>query len=188
MVIIERMEIMKTTVKILSMMLIMMRVMSFTAYADDTSFGSSAAFEDEVYTLEEMLQYALEDERMAQAEYASIMETFDVTRPFSNIEKAEIQHESAVLGLYEVRGIEVPEFDGSTHVVLPDTLAETYEIGIQAEINNIAMYDKFLEQELEDDVRVVFEALRNGSVSHLEAFQRASEGSFGGANARNGRR
>ncbi|MBN2898438.1 MAG: DUF2202 domain-containing protein, partial [Clostridia bacterium] len=99
-------------------------------------------------------------------------------------EKAEVKHESAVIGLYDARGLEIPEFDASTHAVLPETLAETYEIGIQAEINNIAMYDKFLEQELDDDVRVVFQALRDGSINHLEAFQRASERPSGGRNGR----
>ena len=43
---------------------------------------------------------------------------------------------------------------------------------MEAEIANIAMYDKFLSYELPLDVKTVFEALKKGSISHLEAFER----------------
>lgn len=163
---------MKKTLSIISSILVLTVVLGTSTYASENEVGAGAAAIQEEFTLEEMLQYALEDEQMAQAEYAAIMEAFDVTRPFSNIEKAEIKHEDAVIGLYEARDLDVPEFDGADYVVIPDTLAETYEIGVQAEINNIAMYEKFLEQDLDDDVRLVFEALRDGSINHLAAFER----------------
>lgn len=147
---------------------------SVSVWAAEADFGSGEALEDENYTLESMLQYALEDERMAQAEYAAIMEAFDVTRPFSNILQAEKQHEAALLALYEAKGLEVPEFDASQYITIPQTLDEVYTIGIQAEIDNIAMYDAFLEQELDEDVRLTFEALQRASESHLNAFRRAS--------------
>lgn len=166
---------MKKIVSIMSLTLILTLSFGTLTYASENPVGSGAASEQDEFTLEEMLQYALEDERMAQAEYAAIMEAFDVTRPFSNIEKAEIQHEAAVISLYEVRGLEVPDFEPDTYVVIPETLTETYEIGIEAEINNIAMYEKFLEQDLDDDVRMVFEALRDGSINHLAAFEKGLE-------------
>ncbi|GKT28036.1 DUF2202 domain-containing protein, partial [Aduncisulcus paluster] len=104
----------------------------------DELVGSSAASQKDTYTLEEMLEYALQDERIAQAEYDAIMKAFDVTRPFSNIKEAEITHENAVISLYEARDMLVPDFDGTEYVVLPDTLDEIYAIGVEAEINNIA--------------------------------------------------
>lgn len=137
-------------------------------------FGANAAESYDEFTLEEMLQYAIEDERLALAEYELIMNEFNVTRPFSNIIKAESTHESALLNLYEVYGYPVSDFDATSHVVLPNSLEEIYDIGVEAEIANIAMYNKFLSTDLPSDVRQVFEALRNGSISHLEAFERQS--------------
>lgn len=183
---------MKSKLSIISLTLVLVMLFGTLTYASENEVGSGAAAEQDVFTLEEMLQYALEDERMAQAEYKAIMEAFDVTRPFSNIEKAEVKHESAVIALYEARNLEVPTFDPQAYVVLPETLTETFAIGIQAEINNIEMYEKFLEQDLDDDVRLVFEALRDGSIKHLAAFENgldrnnASNSRFGG-NSRRGK-
>ncbi len=137
-------------------------------------FGASAAQSTDEFTLEEMLQYAIEDERLALAEYEFIMKEFNVSRPFSNIIKAEQSHEKALLNLYDVYGFEVSDFDATSHVVLPDSLSEIYDIGVEAEIANIAMYDKFLSYDLPDDVRRVFEALKKGSLNHLDSFKRQS--------------
>jgi len=137
-------------------------------------FGASAAQNSDGFTLEEMLQYAIEDERLALAEYAFIMNEFNVSRPFSNIIKAEGTHERALLNLYETYGYPISDFDASSHVIIPNSLGEIYDVGVEAEIANIAMYDLFLTYELPSDVRNVFEALKRGSISHLEAFQRQS--------------
>lgn len=166
---------MKIKFLVISLTLVLTLLFGTMTYASENPVGAGAAAEQEEFTLEEMLQYALEDERMAQAEYEAIMEAFDVTRPFSNIEKAEVKHEEAVIGLYETRGLEVPEFDATDYVVIPDSLEAIFEIGVQAEINNIAMYEKFLQQDLDDDVRLVFEALRDGSINHLAAFEKGLE-------------
>lgn len=134
--------------------------------------GASAAQVNDDLTLEDMLQYALEDERLALAEYEFIMDEFNVSRPFSNIIEAEKSHENAVLYLYDVYGFEIKDFDATDHLVIPDSLEEIYNVGVAAEIANIAMYDKFLTYDLPDDVRRVFESLKKGSISHLEAFER----------------
>lgn len=175
---------MKKMTMVLGMLLMVMSISTYVSYADEVTYGAGAALVDESYTLEEMLQYALEDERLAQAEYNEIMASFDVTRPFANIVKAEVKHEAAVIRLYEARDMTVPEFNAEDHILIPDSLDVVYEIGIEAEINNIAMYDAFLEQELDEDVRLVFEALRDGSVKHLEAFKRANDRPSAGRNAR----
>lgn len=138
----------------------------------DDLYGASAASEKEDFTLEEMMKYAIEDERLAFAEYNYIIEEFNVNRPFSNIVKAEATHESLLLDLYEQYDMEVPSFDGKDHVVLPSSLKEIYEVGVEAEIANIAMYDKFLSQDLDADVRSVFERLKDGSVKHLASFNK----------------
>lgn len=139
---------------------------------DDQVFGASAAQANDSLTLENMLKYALEDERLALAEYEFIISEFNVSRPFSNIINAEKSHEKAVLNLYDVYGFEIEDFDATTHLIIPNTLEEIYNVGVEAEIANIAMYDKFLTYDLPDDVRRVFESLKKGSISHLEAFER----------------
>lgn len=142
--------------------------------ATDSSvlYGAKGAEASDEFSLEEMMKYAIEDERLALAEYAFIMDEYNVSRPFSNIINAEAQHESALLGLYEKYGFDIPDFVGSEHVVLPSSLEEIYDIGVEAEIANIAMYEKFLTYDLDSDVKKVFTALRDGSVKHLTAFER----------------
>lgn len=135
-------------------------------------FGSLAALEDENLSLEEMLRYALEDERLALAEYEHILTEFNVNRPFKNIIEAEKSHEKAILNLYDSYQLFVEDFDSSTHLILPNTLLEIYKIGVDSEITNIAMYEDFLSYELPSDVRKVFESLKKGSLNHLEAFSK----------------
>lgn len=142
--------------------------------AEREVYGASFALSNEGFTLEEMLDLAIEDERLALSEYRLIMEKFNISRPFSNIIKAEQSHEKALLNLYDVYGFDVNDFDASSHLVIPDSLEEIYKIGIEAEIANIAMYEKFLTYDLPEDVRRVFTSLRDGSINHLKAFRRQS--------------
>jgi len=55
---------------------------------------------------------------------------------------------------------------------VPDAVqfAAALEAGRQAEIDNIAMYDRFLLRELPADVRQVFVQLKAASQNHLRAF------------------
>ncbi|MBS7528549.1 DUF2202 domain-containing protein [Fusibacter paucivorans] len=152
-----------------------MLIGSALSFADttNTDFGSSGALAQETsITLEAMLDYAIQDEYAALAEYEAIMTEFGVQRPFTNISKAEETHIEWLLPLFETYGYDVPENTAADMVVVPETLAETYAIGVTAEINNIDMYEMFLETDLPDDVAVVFEALKNASVNHLNAFER----------------
>lgn len=178
---------MKKTVQIMTLALIILSMVATSVFADEP-IGSQAVEEDTIYTLDEMLAYALQDELMAQAEYEAIMETFDVEKPFSNIYQAELTHEAALMTLYESRNLEVPTFDPEAYVVLPSSIEMIYSLGIEAEIKNIAMYDVFLAQDLDDDVRLVFENLQSASEKHLAAFERAASGSRGGRYGKNRRR
>ncbi len=159
-------------------------------------YGSSAVTESGTYTIEEMLTYAIEDEYMAYAEYSEIIDSFGVTRPFSNILKAEATHIAELEALFSAYGYTLPENTAAGLVTIPADLETALSAGVQAEINNIAMYDVFLSQNLPDDVRVVFEALQAASESHLAAFERglsrpgtgtnAGTGNGYGANSQNG--
>jgi hypothetical protein len=140
---------------------------------EDSDYGSSGALQATDYTLEDMLLYAIQDEYAARSEYDYILQTFDVTKPFSNIIESEEQHISMLLPLFETYGIELPEDTSFEHLLSIDSLEETFSIGVIAEINNIAMYNLFLETEdLPDDVYDVFVKLRDASINHLAAFQK----------------
>jgi rubrerythrin len=72
----------------------------------------------------------------------------------------------------------VPEDKGADYVKIPKTIKEALETGVQAEIDNIAMYDAFLKDKLmtqsaNADIRALFVSLRDASKNHLGAFQNA---------------
>lgn len=150
--------------------------------------GSAAVTQGKTYTLAEMLTYAMQDEYAAKAEYAKIMATYGTQKPFSNIAKAEDKHIAALTPLFAKYNVAMPSATGAA-VVLPGSLAETYQIGVDAEIKNIAMYDAFLKQDLPADVKAVFTELRDASKNHQAAFERQvtkSAGQASGAQAAKG--
>jgi len=134
--------------------------------------GAAAADADTSYTIAEMLTYAIQDEFNAKAEYAAIQDEFGTQRVYSKIEKAEDKHIAALMPLLDAYDVAVPVQPDPADYELPATLAETYAIGVTAEVNNIGMYEQFLAQELPDDIRLVFENLMKGSENHLAAFER----------------
>ena len=125
------------------------------------------------YSLEDMLTAALLDEYLAQATYQEIILTYGDVKPFTNIVAAEQQHINLLLPLFETYGITVPENQAASQVVLPDSIASALATGVEAEKANIAMYEAFLAQDnLNDDVRSVFELLKTASEHHLAAFSK----------------
>ena len=119
-------------------------------------FGAHGALASNNLTLAEMLTYAVQDEYLARAEYAAIMQEHGSLRPFSNIIQSEERHISWLVPLFEQYGFDVPEDTAAKHIVVPDNLKTAFEIGVQAELDNIAMYDLFLQEDLPADVRDVF--------------------------------
>jgi len=122
---------------------------------------------------------ALQDERHAEAFYAAVMAKFGDARPFSNIIKAERQHEAMLIGLYETYGIAVPENNYATGAqkapAAPETLVEACKIGVEAEIANRDLYDGKLLPAVAayPDITRVMQGLRDASEeNHLPAFQR----------------
>ncbi len=137
------------------------------------NYGSLAALEQDVFTIEEMLVYALQDEYTARAEYEYIMSIYGDQNPFSNIILSEERHIEMLLPLFTTYNITLIEDTSSDHLFEFSSLQETYDIGVIAEINNIAMYNKFLETEhLPNDLIDVFTKLRDASINHLAAFEK----------------
>ena len=136
-----------------------------------SGYGAEGALRDESLTLADMLTYAIQDEYLARAEYDRIISDYGSIRPFTNIIRAEETHIDALLPLFTAYGITTPANEGADHVVSIPSLAQTYQAGVNAEVNNIAMYELFLDEELPDNVRTVFESLMRASENHLHAFQ-----------------
>lgn len=148
------------------LMILMLSSLTFASY------GHTGAEKDNNVTVQKMIKYAIEDEIFAKTEYEKIMKTFNIDRPFSNIKRAEETHMEMLKPLIEKYNVNYEKLE-EKDLVIPETLKETFEIGVQAEIDNIAMYEKFLKDEsLPADVREVFTYLRDGSKNHLRAFER----------------
>ncbi|WP_427338084.1 DUF2202 domain-containing protein [Caloranaerobacter sp. DY30410] len=135
-------------------------------------WGSMAVKLRDSFTLEEMLVYAIQDEYLARAEYEEVINKFGENRPFTSIIKAEETHIKLLTPLFEKYNIPIPTDRAKDYVVVPETFEEVLKIGVKAEIDNIAMYEKFLKQkDLPEDIKDVFMKLKNASENHLKAFQ-----------------
>ena len=152
------------------LILIITVILSASVYSAEL-YGAKGADKASNLTLQQMLTYAIQDEYLAHAEYELIIEKYGLIRPFSNIIKSEETHINMLIPLFKVYGFPVPEDTGAEHAFLPRDLKEAFEMGVQAEIENIAMYERFLDMDLPDDVKVVFERLKNASENHLRAFK-----------------
>lgn len=107
-----------------------------------------------------------------RAEYEIIIDEFNTGTPYTNIIKSEETHIAYLTELFDAYGIALPADTSSTHLAVLSSLLEAAKTGVQAELDNIAMYEKFLAQDgLPDDVKTVFTELMNASKSHLAAFE-----------------
>ena len=120
---------------------------------------------------------ALKDERRAEATYQSVLSKFPGARPFVNIIEAEKRHQTQLLPLLKKYGVAEPanEFDPAK-IPAPATLNDACAAGVQAEKENIALYDEYLKFITEADIKDVFVRLQAASRdNHLPAFTRCVE-------------
>lgn len=121
----------------------------------------------------EALNFAINDEYKARATYRKVIEKFGEVRPFINIVSSEGNHIDELEALYEKYGLGIPEDDWYAKVPEFDTIAEACQAGVDAEIENAALYDSMFEYIDNQDITAVFTSLRNASeTNHLPAFQR----------------
>lgn len=127
--------------------------------------------------LKRALIEALEDEYKARATYRSILKKFGAIRPFVNIVESEERHIQALLPLFWKYGIPVPKDDWEQRIEVPSSVREACQAGVQAEIENAAMYQRLLDLTRDyPEVQRVFLNLQRASQSHhLPAFQRGVE-------------
>lgn len=173
---------MKSVIKSVTLTLALALTVPLAGFASE-DYGAQAVKAGEPYTVEQMLTYALQDERLAHAGYTAIIEAFSADRPYTNILRAEAAHIAWLLPLFEAHGVPVPEDTAAKRVALPASLEESYTEEAAAEELNIAMYETFLAQEnLPDGLREMFEHLKRGSENHLAAFQQNADRVEGGRN------
>ena len=139
------------------------------------------------------LRAALDDEYRAEATYAAVIAAFGDVRPFINIIDAERRHADAVKAQMDRLAISydpVNPFLGT--LTAPATVLAACEQGVEAEIENITLYDRLLPKIKDTQVRETLTRLQSASRErHLPAFQRCVSrgGDMGrGTGRRRGRR
>jgi hypothetical protein len=127
--------------------------------------------------LKQALMEALMDEYKARATYRLILARFGSIHPFVNIVESEERHIRALVPLFQKYGLDVPEDDWPDRVTLPESVQSACEQGVQAELENVEMYERLLQAARDyPDVQRVFLNLQSASQSsHLPAFQRCAE-------------
>lgn len=118
------------------------------------------------------LEKALQDEINAESFYQKVIEKFGTVRPFSMIVSSERQHISELENIYETYGIDVPALIAKD-IALPASIDEACKISVQAEVDNIKLYDELKTQVTKTSVKEVFDNLAYASENmHLPAFER----------------
>lgn len=135
-------------------------------------YGAIGALTDADLTISDMLMYAVQDEYLARGEYLAIIDKFGAQRPYANIVRSEETHLAYLEEVYVAYDLLFPDDTSKDHLIIPLDLLEAAKTGVQAEIDNIAMYEKFMSYDLPENIYNVFEALKRGSDSHLMAFQK----------------
>lgn len=123
--------------------------------------------------LHQVLLSALDDEYRAEATYQAVIDKHGEVRPFINIIQAEQRHSDMVAAELVRNGWEVPANPHLGKLEAPATVLEACQLGEQAEVENIALYDRLLPQVDDPQSKAVLERLQWASrENHLPAFQR----------------
>jgi len=171
---------MNRNLKSIMMVLLIQFAIISSVWASGSEYGASAAAlaikNQTPFTVNDMLRWAVEDEYLARGEYVAIMKKFGVMKPYDNIKAAEEQHLGWLTAEYKTRGLAFPEDGSSPYIVLPSSLKEAAQAGVDAEISNIAMYKSFLSRpemaKAENaSVKELFNRLMSASENHLKAFR-----------------
>lgn len=165
--------------KILGLALIVLILLfasvKFNEYQRNTYFtelDDNTVLEVETTELKSMLDILYQDEYNTKSTYEEIIDEFGPNILYNNLIQAEAQHMNALERIYTRYDIQIPNMDARTPN-LPDNLLDTYTLGKEAEEANIALYDKYLDEDLPEDIRFTFERLMNASYHHLDTFNQA---------------
>lgn len=121
------------------------------------------------------LHEALDDEYKAIATYDRVLADFGAVRPFVDIVEAERRHVRALTGIFDRYGLPLPDDPWRDRAPRYESIQAACSAGVEAEIENAAMYDRLIEVTSRTDIIDVFENLRRASQeNHLRAFRRCS--------------
>jgi hypothetical protein len=126
---------------------------------------------------------ALEDEYRAWATYDQVIRDFGAERPFIDIRDAESRHIEALRTLFERYGLDMPENTWPGRVPRFASTREACGAGAEAEVANVALYERLIQSAARPDILAVFANLQRASQErHLPAFRRcATRGAGRGA-------
>ncbi len=127
------------------------------------------------------LHAALDDEYKAWTIYDQVIHDHGPERPFINIVESEARHIEALRVLFECYGVAVPGNPWAGRVPRYASTREACQAGVEAEVENAALYERLMRSTEREDILAVFENLRRASQErHLPAFRRgASRGADG---------
>ncbi len=124
---------------------------------------------------------ALDDEFRAASFYEAVLEKFKGVQPFINIIDAERRHARRLEGLLAAADAPIPKNPyaegGKSPPPAPPTLGAACEMGVDAEIENAALYDRLMAAvDGYAEVEAAMRDLRRASQeNHLPAFRRCSQ-------------
>lgn len=124
--------------------------------------------------LNQVIRIAIYDEFHAYEVYAKVIETFGEVQPFSNILLSEQRHFMALIAMATKYNVPIPINNWADKITIPSTLEECCEVGVAAEIDNIAMYDDLIKYATAypDLLDVLFRLQAASYNNHLPAFRR----------------
>lgn len=123
----------------------------------------------------EALHMALDDEYKAWSVYDQVIADFGPVWPFTSIQQAEENHIAALVRLFDRYGLDVPANPWPGSVPTYTTVTAACEAGVQAEIDNAALYDQIFGMVDNPDIVRVFTNLQQASLTkHLPAFEQCS--------------
>lgn len=131
---------------------------------------------------------ALDDEFMARATYAQVIDDFGPVRPFVNIVEAEGRHAAALERLLSRYGVPVPLDTWPGRVERYASIQAACDAAVEAEVDNAALYDRLLAGTARPDILAVYRNLQEASQDrHLPAFRRCAARDGDGAGVGDGR-
>jgi len=157
----------------LSRMVPLVAVLFLVGFASRGATMNSVVRNDGVV---EAMTEALQDEYHSQQTYQAVLEDFGNVLPFANIVEAEGRHIEKLSQLFSARDLEIPASKWTAaNVARFGSVEAACTAGIGYELENVAMYDRLLKQELPADVAQAFQYLRAASEeNHLAAFRRCA--------------
>jgi len=123
------------------------------------------------------LNEAIEDEYRALTVYQKVTDKLGMVRPFSMIMGAEEQHIASLKAVFDKYGLEIPKNNWAGKITVPNTLKESCQLGVEAEIANASLYKEKLLPTVSsyEDIVLVFTSLMNASEQkHLPAFEKCN--------------